>query len=195
MLKAPVPGRVKTRLAVDLGAAEACAAYQRLAEHQMAQIPRDWRVVVHFDPPGAEAAMRDWLGARASFRPQVSGDLGARLTAALADHDFSAGPLFFLGGDCPYLDAGALARAREALDAGCADVVLVPALDGGYVLIGMRRPHPALFAGMDWSTDRVLRQTLEQAARLDLRVARLDPMEDVDDLPSWQRAQRQLNRS
>lgn len=198
MLKAPVPGRVKTRLAADIGEEEACLAYRRLVEHQIGQIPVGWRIEVHVDPPDAGAVMQAWLGSRPVYVPQPEGDLGVRLTAAL-NQGATAGtgpvgrfPLIFLGGDCPYLDEAALAEAAKSLESH--EVVLGPAVDGGYVLIGMNKPHPELFQGIEWSTERVLGQTLERARRAGLSVALLPEREDVDDLASWNRAEEYLNR-
>lgn len=191
MLKAPVPGRVKTRLAAGIGAQAACDAYRRLVEHQMRQIPEGWRVEVHFDPPEAGEVMREWLGDRPVYVPQSAGDLGARLVAAMRGGlgEGSNGerfPLLFVGGDCPYLDEATLTRARRALEQD--PVVLVPAVDGGYVLIGMRSPDEVLFRGIDWSTERVLTQTLERVREAGLTAAVLAPLEDVDDSESWGRA-------
>jgi len=199
MLKAPVPGRVKTRLAVDIGDQAACAAYRRLVEHQIGQIPSDWRVEVHFDPPGGGGAMREWLGHRPLYVPQPAGDLGVRLSCAM--NDGGAGdpdpvgrfPLVFLGGDCPYLEEKVLVEAAKSLESH--EVVLGPAVDGGYVLIGMNSPHPELFRGIEWSTERVLGQTLDRARGAGLSVALLPVLEDVDDLASWKRAEDELNRS
>lgn len=194
MLKAPVAGRVKTRLAAELGAEAACAAYRRLVEHQAREIPLGWPVVVHFDPPEAAASIREWLGPGADYRPQVAGDLGTRLAAAMARHEFQRGPLFFIGGDCPYLDSGRLAGAAQALE--CADVegVLVPAVDGGYVLMGLKVPQARLFEGIAWSTGQVLEQTLARAREVGLRMTLQPALEDVDDLASWRRAEIFLNK-
>ena len=198
MLKAPVPGRVKTRLAADIGGPEACRVYRRLVEHQIGRIPADWRVEVHFDPPGAGESMRAWLGDGPVYVPQPAGDLGVRLSTAM-NEGAAAGadpvcrfPLIFLGGDCPYLDEAALAEAAKSLESR--DVVVGPAADGGYVLIGMNTPHPELFQGIEWSTERVLRQTLDRAQAAGLSVALLPELEDVDDLASWKRAEENLNR-
>ena len=201
MLKSPAPGRVKTRLAADIGGQEACAAYRRLVEHQIGWIPAAWRLEVHFDPPGAHNAMRAWLGKRPVYIPQTDGDLGVRLTVALEGAEpgvsgmsppSSRFPLLFLGGDCPYLDEAALVEAAKSLESH--DVVLGPAVDGGYVLIGMNTPHPELFRGIAWSTELVLGQTLERARGAGLSMALLPVLEDVDDLASWERAQGVLNR-
>ena len=95
MLKAPVAGQVKTRLAAEIGDAAALRAYRRLVEHLGAGLPPEWPVEVHFSPAEAEADMRHWLGGRALYVPQSPGDLGERLIAAaagLAGRDAVLGP-------------------------------------------------------------------------------------------------------
>lgn len=187
MLKAPRPRFVKTRLARDAGDSGAVLIYRRLVEFQMTLIPADWRIEIHFAPADAETEMRAWLGTRPLYEPQPEGDLGARMRAAMAAA-FARGAkrLVFIGGDCPYAD-GEILGAAEASLAG-ADVVLGPAADGGYYLIGMKRALPQLFENIDWGTGAVRRQTLDMANRAGLRVVELRELEDVDSLPAWRRA-------
>jgi rSAM/selenodomain-associated transferase 1 len=189
MLKAPRPGTVKTRLAAAIGADEATRVYRRLAERQLAAIPPDWPVEVHFAPSDARDEMRAWLGPRPALFAQAEGDLGARLTHAVADtftrHKTSA---LVIGGDCPELDPATLRAATEALRKS--PVVLGPADDGGYYLIGLTDSHPALFAEIPWSTQRVLAATLHQAATLNLGVHLLPAKGDVDTLEDLQQYSR-----
>lgn len=187
MLKEPRPGQVKTRLARDLGPEKACEIYEQLASAQLARIPASWNLEVCYDPPTGYSRMRHWLGDRPRYFPQKSGSLGDRLRAALLHPRDSSGPVFFLGGDCPGLDGPLLESAARQLDSH--DLVIIPAEDGGYVLIGMKEPQPQLFHGIDWSTGRVLDQTLDRARAWHLSVARMDPLYDVDDLETWQRSQ------
>lgn len=189
MLKAPRPGLVKTRLARLTGNGEAARIYRRLVEFQMGRLPADWRIEIHFAPADAETEMRSWLGAGALYEPQMAGDLGDRMRGAMfSAFGRGAAAAIFLGGDCPYVDGEILSDASGAL--ATADLVLGPALDGGYYLLGTRRPLPSLFDSIDWGTGAVLHQTLDRAARARLRVALLAKLEDVDDLPSWRRASR-----
>jgi uncharacterized protein len=188
MLKTPRPGFVKTRLAAEVGAEAAAAIYRRLVEHQMAAIPREWRAEVHFAPAEALAEMQQWLGVAAAFHPQRGDDLGERLIHAIASaFDRGAGAVIVIGGDCPALTGSCLREAARELAA--ADVVLGPAADGGYYLIGLRRPQPDLFRHIRWSTGAVLASTLKRARAAGLSVAMLPTKEDVDDLPGWRRAQ------
>jgi rSAM/selenodomain-associated transferase 1 len=186
MLKEPRPGMVKTRLARDVGADKACAIYRELAVGQLARVPASWNVDIASDPPASLTAMRQWLGNRARYFPQAPGSLGDRLRDALQQPRDHSGPVFFAGGDCPKLDGPLLRKAAEQLQQH--DIVIIPAHDGGYVLIGMNAPCTALFDGIDWSTNRVCQQTLERAKAWHLSVAQLDPLEDVDDLASWERS-------
>lgn len=187
MLKAPRPGLVKTRLAREVGEPEATRIYRRLVELQMSRLGTGWRIEIHYAPSDAEGEMRSWLGDGHHYEPQADGDLGDRMRAAMIGA-FGRGAcrVVFLGGDCPYVDEDVLRVAIEALDE--AEVVLGPATDGGYYLIGMKWPLPALFEGVDWGTPIVLRQTMERITREGLRATLLRELEDVDDLPSWERA-------
>lgn len=185
-LKAPRAGEVKTRLAASLGKARALRAYRQLVAHTLAAVPPDWSVEIHYAPRGARADMRRWLGARWRLRVQSSGDLGVRLTRAFAGA-FARGArrVIAIGGDCPTLDAATLERAAQTLRAR--DVVLGPACDGGYYLIGLRRAAPELFVEIPWSTADVFPTTLRRARAARLSLMRLEEREDVDDLASWRR--------
>jgi len=179
MLKAPRLGTVKTRLAATIGPREAARIYRLLAERQLAAIPPEWKVEVHFAPAEARSEMRAWLGPRPLLFAQAEGDLGARLIHAIAD-TFARGAQasLVIGGDCPELDASTLHAAAAALRQ--APIVLGPATDGGYYLIGLDQPRPALFADIPWSTERVLAATLEQAKSLNLITHLLSQKSDVD---------------
>ena len=143
LLKAPRPGQVKTRLASSIGAERATRVYRALVEHQLGQVPASWRIAIHFAPSDAEAEMRGWLERLSSrginFRPQPDGDLGVRLISAM-DYGFASGAdlVLFLGGDCPGITRSYLEEAEAAL--AKSDMVIAGALDGGYVLLGLRKP-------------------------------------------------------
>lgn len=196
MLKAPRPGEVKTRLARDVGDAEATAIYRAIVEHQLREIPPGWRIEIHFTPQNAAAEMRRWLQPlreeRIDFFPQADGDLGIRLQAALASTiERGAQCILFAGGDCPSLDRAVLTTAASEVENN--DLVVVPAVDGGYVLIGMKAMHAGVFDGIRWSTSQVLEQTLVCAERLGLATKLLPPLEDVDDFPSWERFRNRIS--
>lgn len=183
MLKAPRPGFVKTRLARDIGFDEATRAYLQLVEHQMRSLPAEWDVHVACAPSDAAAEMREWLGSRPNYFPQCDGDLGDRLAHAAQT---IARPLIFLGGDCPQLTTSRLEAAAAAMESS--EIVIWPALDGGYCLLGINKFFPALFQGIAWGTETVFHETLARIPA-NVSVRQMSPsLEDVDDLPSWQRA-------
>ena len=188
LLKAPRAGEVKTRLARSVGAERATRIYRALVEHQLAQIPANWRTVIHFSPSDAEAEMRSWLKKFSlnQFLPQPNGDLGPRLISAM-DHGFASGAdrIFFLGGDCPGLTRSYLKEAEAAL--GETDMIIAPARDGGYVLLGLAKPMASIFEGIPWSSEIVFAATLRTAVASGLSFRCLPPLEDVDDLESYER--------
>lgn len=185
-LKAPRPGFVKTRLAADLGEEQACEVYRKLAADSLAQVPVGWPVRVHYAPAGAEAEMRQWLGDRPEYLPQPEGDLGHRLTTA-CEQAFAgdATSVILLGGDCPDLREDHLQQCAQFLSKNKS--VIGPADDGGYWLLGLPTPQPALFSEMPWSTAEVLPLTLERLAALQQKPEALPILEDVDDLASYER--------
>lgn len=177
--KAPRPGAVKTRLARDLGEAAAASVYRALGVRVAEAVSVAFPLTVWYEPPGAEAEMRAWLGDRHRYVPQPEGDLGERLRLGFATHfQGGGGPAIAIGADAPDVDAAVVAAAFARLER--ADVVLGPAVDGGYYLVGLARPTPALFAGVPWGTGGVLHETLAICRREGLRVARLPPLRDVD---------------
>lgn len=193
----PEPGRTKTRLIPALGAEGAAELQRQLTEHTLRQVRalqqrRSLRVTCCF-AGGDVAAMQGWLGSAWDYQPQAEGDLGDRLIAAM-DHAFAAGAttVAFIGIDCPAIDAPLLDEAFHTL--GTTEMVLGPADDGGYYLIGLRRPIPQLFQGIDWGTEVVRQQTEAIAQSLQLSYHRLKPLNDIDrpdDLPLWTAIQRQ----
>jgi rSAM/selenodomain-associated transferase 1 len=188
-LKAPRRGFVKTRLAAVIGDAAATKVYRELARRQIAVIPAEWRTEIHYTPRGSRTEMVSWLGSRPHYRLQRGVDLGARLIAAIAQA-FRRGAVrvIAVGADCPDLDAACLRTAVARLDA--ADVVLGPARDGGYYLIGLRGPLPAVFEAISWGTPEVLQQTLARVRAIGAKIALLDEKEDIDDGPSFRRHQK-----
>ena len=187
-LKAPRAGRVKTRLAAEVGPERALEVYRRLGARQWREIPRDMPAEAHYTPHGAAREIKDWLGWRARVRAQSGSGLGGRLERALAGA-FSRGyrPVIVIGGDCPALDGATLRSAAALLEK--TDAVLGPARDGGFYLLGLREPQPGLLEeGIDWGTERVLAQTRARLAQMGLSCALLPEMEDIDDEDSLRRA-------
>ncbi len=185
-LKAPRAGAVKTRLAETLGADAACAAYRQLVEALLANLTPLPKAELCFAPLEAAAEIEPWLRPGWTSCPQVGGDLGERLLAAFDEHfESDAQHVVIIGSDCPDVTAVDIEDAWLALEGH--DVVLGPALDGGYWLIGLRSPQPALFTGIPWSTDRVFGETMRRVRENDLRVALLRELSDVDTVADWER--------
>ena len=182
-VKEPRPGAVKTRLLPALDAQSAAALYRVLAEEEIRQTAPgagEYDRLFFYAPPGAGEAMRAWLPGR-TFLPQRGEDLGARMAAAF-DETFRRGArrAAVIGTDVPWVHRGLVAEAFAALDAH--DVVLGPTSDGGYYLLALGRPQPALFQDIAWSTASVLTSTLDRAAALGLRVRLLPELPDIDTL-------------
>ncbi len=179
--KPPIEGKVKTRLAADIGPAEAAAVYRRLAEQTFA-VARAFAssggsAYLYYDGELDDFAVGSGLGARR----QAAGGLGERLAAA--HHELFAegySRVATIGTDCPDVTPSRLAGAFSALRESA--VVFGPSVDGGYWLVGQSVEEPGVFADIDWSTERVLAQSLERAASLDLTVRRLDTLRDIDTL-------------
>lgn len=179
--KAPVPGRVKTRLARTLGDERAAELYRRIGRSVVDRVRGGpWRTVVVHTPPDAGHAVREWLGGDVELRPQAGGDLGQRMASAFrwAFDEAGARRVCIVGTDAPAVDRATVETAFTALDD--ADVVIGPAADGGYYLLALDRPRDALFRDVPWSTDRVLRRTLRTASEHGLRSRLLDEAVDLD---------------
>ena len=184
--RAPELGQVKTRLAAELGADAALSIYRRLAEKVISAVQRteSYSVTVAYTPQSAEQAMREWLGTSVAFRPQSPGDLGERMASAIAEAiSGGAERVVVTGTDCLDVTATVVEEAFERL--ADADVVLGPATDGGYYLIGMSRLHTTLFHDIPWSSPATLHVTLERARTGGLSVALLDERRDIDTADDW----------
>jgi uncharacterized protein len=183
-VKAPRIGTVKTRLAATLGPAAACDAYRQLTETLLTGLIGLTPVEVRFSPDDGGAEIQGWVKPGWTSAPQGAGDLGERMGRAFADA-FARGErrVVLIGSDCPEVTAGDIVEAWSRLEE--ADVVLGPATDGGYWLIGLRGPQPMLFDQMPWSTAAVLAETLRRAEVAGLTVSRLRTLTDVDTEADW----------
>lgn len=179
--KSPTPGQVKTRMMPVLStleAADLAAAFLQDAAEKLRHVPAEAKMI-SFTPADGEAAVRALGGSDFEYFPQAEGDLGCRMAAAF-DRVFHAGhgPALILGADSPTLPESWISEALESLRS--CDVALGPTYDGGYYLIGLRQPVPALFSNIPWSTPGVLRGTLEVIARECLILHLLPVWYDVD---------------
>lgn len=180
--KAPLPGQVKTRLIGTLTPAQAAALHARLAAGLVACLAQAKLAPIqlychpHTQHPFFQALARRY---GVSLRQQCGQDLGERMLSAfqatLADSQFALA----VGCDCPELGEGELNQALFALAAGY-EVVLGPAEDGGYVLLGLRRLHPELFLAMPWGSAGVLAETRRRILALGLKSIELPPLWDLD---------------
>lgn len=186
----PVPGQVKTRLQPVLDAAGACELHIALLTHtarQLAAVAHCERELWVAGDPGHPALLHAASLGRAGVRRQRGTDLGERMHHALDTALADAQRVVLVGSDCPGLDAAYVEAAFAAL--ATADVVLGPALDGGYVLIGVRRVDARLFRAVPWGTGAVLAETLTRVDALGWQVALLEPRRDIDrpeDLAAWE---------
>jgi rSAM/selenodomain-associated transferase 1 len=182
-LKAPRPGAVKTRLVPALGPDAAAALYRALAEAVVERTrprPGDYERLLFFTPAEARAEIGAWFPGE-TLRAQDGPDLGARMAAAF-DEAFRRGAdrVAVVGSDLPGLTRDDVVTALASLQDH--DLVVGPSRDGGYYLIAMARPNPALFRGIAWGTGAVLSTTMERSAGLGLTVRLLDERRDIDTL-------------
>ncbi len=213
MTKAPQAGRVKTRLVPPLTPEEAaelnkcflrdtaaaissvCSGGLRRPNAVNTQLlpgaqkaPPQCGPVAVYTPVGAESAYTDVLPADFSLLPQRGDEFGERLYFAVEDL-FKCGfdSLCLIDSDSPTVPAENFEQAVELLSASEDRVVLGPSDDGGYYLIGMKKPHRHLFEQIDWSTARVLNQTMQRATEIGIEVKPLPTGYDVDDDASLRR--------
>ena len=191
-LKYPEPGRVKTRLAKRIGPQRAALLYRLLAEAVIRRTGSEDITRVFYCTPGHRGEdFLDWLGRDAPLRFQEGRDLGERLSSAFRQ-EFSDGAasVVVIGTDSPLISSALVMSAFRELET--CDCVLGPSSDGGYYLLGLCACRRELFEGIDWSTGKVLSQTLEAAGRLDLSHALLEEHFDVDDADGLSRLEQAL---
>ena len=180
LAKAPVPGLAKTRLVPHLGPEGAAALQTWLLRRTVAiALAADVGPVTLWCAPDVDHPEFSACRSRGQvvLRRQATGDLGARMHAAVADSPALAGVLV-VGTDCPMMTPGRLRQAGVSLDRN--DATVIPAEDGGYVLIGMRHPSRRVFADIDWGSGKVMVQTRERLAEIGWRWSEFPPLWDVD---------------
>ena len=167
--RAPVPGQCKTRLIPALGADGAAELHHRMLERTLAcaRTADVGPVSLWCAPDTTHPAFAALAGPGVELRLQTGGDLGARMLAAFVAQP-AGRPLLLIGTDCPALTAEHLRACAECLRAGD-DAVFLPTEDGGYFLVGLQAPQPALFDTMPWSTDQVMPETRRRLGRAGLR--------------------------
>lgn len=181
MVRAPVAGAVKTRLARDIGTAKATSAYRHTSRNVAERLARDvrWETWLAVTPDHA-LAVTNWTNS-IPRRPQGAGSLGARMQRVF--DTMPPGPTVIIGTDIPEINPQRIADAFRALDA--ADIVFGPADDGGYWLIGLARTRrmPRLFTNVRWSSEHTLADT--QANVAGQRCVHIETLDDVDDATAY----------
>lgn len=179
----PEPGKAKTRLIPVLGKTGAANLHRLMAQKAIAralslQNSRRLSVEIHH-ASGSQQQMQDWLGTNIIYQNQIDGDLGAKMTAAF-QQSFNSGvdKAAIIGTDCPALKVEIMAQAFDKLSQH--DLVLGPATDGGYYLIGLRRSIPELFSGIKWGTSEVFASTQAIAQNIGLNIGYLPTLADID---------------
>ncbi|WP_375513037.1 TIGR04282 family arsenosugar biosynthesis glycosyltransferase [uncultured Nostoc sp.] len=190
----PEPGKTKTRLIPALGTVGAANLQREMTEHTIFQVQELQKAIaisveVRF-VGGDSQLMQYWLGLDLVYQSQGEGDLGLRMARSLIEaFQSDATKVIIIGTDCPGVNAQILETAFEKLRTF--DLVLGPAIDGGYYLIGLRQPIPELFVNIEWGTAQVFQKTVDIAQKLNLSYVNLSPLADVDrpeDLPIWEQA-------
>jgi uncharacterized protein len=185
MTKVPRAGQVKTRLTPPLTPQEAARlniCFLRDISAAISKAGNDTRGIGCYTPAGSEEVYHDILPASFQLIAQRNGYFGERLVGAIEDllgAGFSS--VCLINSDSPTVAASVFGEAARLLSSPNEQVVLGPSDDGGYYLIGMKKLQPRLFERIDWSTDRVLAQTLERAGEIGLEVRFLPTCYDVDD--------------
>jgi len=194
----PEPGKTKTRLIPSLGPYGAAELHRRMTDHTLTlarQLQRYRPVSIEVCYEGGNRDLvKQWLGPDITYHRQGSGDLGKRMRRAFHEA-FQAGldRVVLVGTDIPSITDRILLRAFENL--GHADLVLGPARDGGYYLIGLRQAFPQLFVGIPWGTHKVLERTRKVADDLTLSAVLLETLQDLDrpeDLHLWEDASKHI---
>jgi rSAM/selenodomain-associated transferase 1 len=181
--KNEVLGKVKTRLAAGVGEEQALEIYRQLLAKTYLAL-RD--ISVSFTTYFSEFIPDNPIHSTENKLVQEGQDLGERMKNAFAENfELGIEKVVLIGTDCPSLEGIHLSQAFEALDQS--DLVLGPARDGGYYMIGMKRRADFLFEGITWSTELVLSQTLALAAAQGMQTSLLPVLEDIDTLEDWER--------
>ncbi|HEX5883733.1 MAG TPA: TIGR04282 family arsenosugar biosynthesis glycosyltransferase [Pyrinomonadaceae bacterium] len=194
MVKAPLPGLAKTRLTPPLDQSEAASlalCFVQDVVNSALEITQN--VVVAFTPPDGRAVLEASLPDGLRWIEQQGQHLGDRLISAIAyAYDLGFSPIILLGADSPTLPPVFIQQACQMLTVGSADVALGPAADGGYYLLGVRKPEPGLFQNITWSSPFTLEHTIRNINQLGLRLVTLDQWYDVDTFAELQTLDNEL---
>lgn len=194
MGRAPVPGRVKTRLCPPLDPEQAAGFYECVMRDVLDELAPStrWDTWLSYAERSRDY-FRQLPDRGVALLPQRGASLGERMHAVFVDLcHVGYRQVILVGSDIPTLKASSVRKACDFLQQGRSDVVLGPADDGGYYLIGLGRPEQRLFSGIAWSTASVLEQTLTRARQLELRVRMVPGTYDIDLAEDIERLRRDL---
>ncbi|MEM6723458.1 MAG: TIGR04282 family arsenosugar biosynthesis glycosyltransferase [Bacteroidota bacterium] len=181
-IKNPEKGKVKTRLAKTLGDDQALAIYHRLLKHtRTISISLEIKRYLYYSQFIDQ--QDDWPNQQFDKQLQASGDLGNRMKSAFAEHLSAHQKVLIIGSDCAQLRSDHLQAALTMLDQR--EVVIGPAKDGGYYLIGMRSRQDFIFENMPWSQENLLEQTLKKLREQSVSYELLPELSDVDTEAEW----------
>jgi rSAM/selenodomain-associated transferase 1 len=183
--KQPLPGQVKTRLAAGSSPAWAAGVAEAFLHDLLERLAGvEARRVLAFSPPAAEVYFQSLVQNRFLLRPQGDGDLGQRMARFFAEQlQAGAQAVVLVGTDSPTLPLPFIDQAFAELER--VEVVLGPATDGGYYLVGCSREVPAIFQGVAWGSNQVLLETVARLQGTAHRLALLPPWYDVDTIEDW----------
>lgn len=194
----PEAGLTKTRLIPILGAKGAATLHRQMTEYTLSKVrelQNNYPLSVEVCFTGGNLSlMQHWLGSDIIYQPQGEGDLGSRMARSLSvAFQDNIERVVIIGTDCPGLNAQLLEKAFHQLHSR--NLVLGPAFDGGYYLIGLHYLIPELFTGINWGTKEVLQKTVNIANKLNLSIAYLPKLADVDrpeDLSVWEQIRQEM---
>jgi uncharacterized protein len=187
--KYPVEGNVKTRVAKTIGNEFAVNLYKLLSEYTFQELLKTENVFQYlfYDNIAERDNIKKWAGSEFSFELQEGNDLGEKMYNAFKKViDRGSTKTIIVGTDIPDISSDDIQKAFQALNNS--DVVIGPAKDGGYYLLGMKKLYRSFFTGIEWSKDTVFKKTLEKINSLDLSYSMLPELIDIDteeDLKNW----------
>jgi len=182
-VKYPAPGTVKQRLAQQIGMDAAAKIYRQIAEavvnNTAPQDATDYAVEICFDPKDDMHLVRSWLTSSDRFSSQRGDGLGARMrNAFICAFESGFKRVILIGSDCPDISSQIILQGFAHLQQK--DIVIGPAYDGGYYLIGLRQPREEIFQDIEWGTEKALQQTCDKIKVAGLFFSLLPTLRDID---------------
>ncbi len=184
-VKNPLPGTVKTRLAASVGVDKAHEVYLHLLEHTR-NVACQFEGSRHLYYASEVTNNDEWSASEFHKHVQSTGDLGTRMQSAFEEVLSTKAKAVIIGSDCPSLELKHIEQALNALEDH--DVVIGPSEDGGYYLLGMKQLQPVLFQDKQWSTDRLLEETINSMQSNGLSYLLLDTLNDIDTIEDLERS-------